>query len=152
MVPRLRDVLASVGVIGSLIFVGLEVRQNTKAVQATAIQNLSDAFREHTQLYVTDPDMTGIVVRANQDLSSLTTEELQRFFGSYVSGTLTVQGAYRQWQLGVLPDEEWAVVRARSGSVSSADRADSDTVSPSIQRSSSQYVTKRLNTSRNTSR
>jgi hypothetical protein len=46
----LRDALASVGVIGSLIFVGLEVRQNTNAVQATAIQDFSAAFRGQAQL------------------------------------------------------------------------------------------------------
>ena len=107
----LRDTLAAVGVIGSLIFVGLEVRQNTKAVQAAAIQDFSDAFREQVQLYVSDPGMTNIRVRANQDLSSRTAEESQRFFGLYLSGMVTLQGAFRQWQLGVLPDEEWAFVQ-----------------------------------------
>ena len=107
----LRDMLASIGVIGSLIFVGLEVRQNTKAVQATAIQDFTDAFREQAGLYISDPELTSIIVRANQDMSSLTAEESQRFFGLYISSVITLQGSFRQWQLGVLPDEEWEVVQ-----------------------------------------
>ena len=33
-----RETLAAIGVIGSMIFVGLEIRQNTQAVRANAIQ------------------------------------------------------------------------------------------------------------------
>ena len=110
-----KDIRESVGlllVVASMVFVGLEIRQNTRAIQATAIQNLTDSFREQMQLYINDPQLVGIMVRANETPGELSPEEAQRFFGYFVSGALTTQSAFRQWRLGVLPDEEWSVVRA----------------------------------------
>ena len=44
-----------------------------------------------------------------EDPSQLTEEEAMRFFWISRSGWLGTQGLYRQWELGALPDEEWAV-------------------------------------------
>ncbi len=41
---NLGETLAAVGVIGSLVFVGIEIRQNTAAVRGATLQAISDAY------------------------------------------------------------------------------------------------------------
>jgi hypothetical protein len=105
-----REILAAGGVILSLLFVGLEVQQNTNAIKANAIQEFVSGYREHSALYINDPDMARIIQIAQKDIAKLNDEEEQRYFGWAYAGALLGQGAFRQWQLGVLPDEEWIIV------------------------------------------
>ncbi|MEN8374774.1 MAG: hypothetical protein ABFS34_04940 [Gemmatimonadota bacterium] len=60
---RLGEALASLGVIGSLIFVGLEIRQNTKALEAAAIQSMTDVFRDQAYLFINDSSLNSLVMR-----------------------------------------------------------------------------------------
>jgi hypothetical protein len=105
-----REILTAGGVILSLLFVGLEVQQNTNAIKATAIQEFVSGYREHSALFINDPDMARIIQIAQKDFANLNDEEEQRYFGWAYAGNLLAQGAFRQWQLGVLPDEEWLIV------------------------------------------
>jgi len=61
---------------------------------------------------VSDPQLSSLLLRADEGLETLTAEETLRVAGLTLSGILTTQGAYRQWQLGVLPEEEWSFVLA----------------------------------------
>ncbi len=105
-----RELLAAGGVVLSLLFVGLEIQQNTNAIKATAIQEFSSSYREHSALYINDPDMARIIQIAQKDIEMLNDEEAQRYFGWVYVGSLLAQSAFRQWQLGVLPDEEWSII------------------------------------------
>ena len=67
----LREILTAGGVILSLLFVGFELRQNTNAVKATAIQEYASNFREHSALYINDPDMARIITLALTDFEKL---------------------------------------------------------------------------------
>jgi len=91
------------------LFVGYEIRQNTNAVKAEAIQEYNNSQREHVALYINDPEMTRIIGKAITDDESLSQDEYQRYWGFALAGTYSTQAAFRQWQLGVLPDEEWSI-------------------------------------------
>ena len=52
----IREVLGALGVIVSLVFVGMELRQNTRAVRATALNDLASGAREVLLTLGTDPD------------------------------------------------------------------------------------------------
>ncbi len=105
-----REILTAGGVILSLLFVGIEVQQNTNAIKATAIQEFVSGYREHSALFINDPDMARIIQIAQKDIAKLNDEEEQRYFGWAYAAHLLAQSAFRQWQLGVLPDEEWLIV------------------------------------------
>ena len=47
----------------------------------------------------------------DRDLSKLDPEQRMRYFWQDRSFWLGMQTIYRQWQLGVLPDDEWTVYR-----------------------------------------
>lgn len=59
--PRLsgwKEVVAAAGVILSLVFVGLELRQNTRAIRATVRNDLATASRDYLLAVATSPDLS----------------------------------------------------------------------------------------------
>ncbi len=104
---EIRETLGFLGVIGSMVFVGLEIRQNNLALTASAIQESISAGRQHTQILATNPDLVIIMLLANEDPSQLNAVEQAQLFWINVGFWQGMQGVYRQWNLGVLPDVEW---------------------------------------------
>jgi hypothetical protein len=98
--------LANFGVLGGLVFLGIEVSQNTRALQAAAIQESINVARQQILMFATNPDLNRITMMDFEDLGE---EDRQRAFWVDRSFWLGMQGMYRQWELGVLPDEEWGV-------------------------------------------
>jgi hypothetical protein len=83
--------LAGAGaVLVGLIFVGLELRQNTAAVEASTLQNLTDASTEFVTNIGSDPNLTRIWITSSSDREKLTE-------------------TYLQWQRGTLSDEDWVL-------------------------------------------
>jgi hypothetical protein len=104
---EIRETLGFLGVIGSLVFVGLEIRQNNLALTAAAIQESISAGRQHTQVVATNPDLVRIMLLANEDPTQLTAVEQGQLRWTYIGFWQGMQGVYRQWDLSVLPDIEW---------------------------------------------
>lgn len=58
-----KEAVAAIGVILSLTFVAVELRQNTKAIQATVRNDLASASREWTLATATSPELAEARVR-----------------------------------------------------------------------------------------
>ena len=58
----MRDAAAALGVILSLLFVGMELRQNTRAVRATALNDLATGSRDWTLAMASNPELSGVMV------------------------------------------------------------------------------------------
>jgi len=103
----IRETLGFVGVIASLIFVGLEIQQNTLASRAAAIQESTNVARQQIQMFATNPELIRIIIIADEDPSQLNDVERERYRMVSLSFWWGMQGLYRQWTLGVLPNEDW---------------------------------------------
>jgi hypothetical protein len=103
------EIIAAVAVVVSLFFVALEVRSNTRAVQAATLQSVIGIARQQVLLMASDGDLNRITMAGDDDLSKLIPEERLRYWWQDRSFWLGMQTIYRQWQLGVLPSEEWDV-------------------------------------------
>jgi len=101
--------LANLGVIAGIIFLGLEIQQNTRTMQATAIQESTNVAREQIMMFATDAETNRIAMMGRDSPASLTAEERQRYSWIIRSFWLGMQGLYRQWEMEILPDEEWSV-------------------------------------------
>jgi len=66
----MRQAAAAVGVILSLLFVGMELRQNTLAVSATALNDLATGSRDWTLAIASSPELAAAMVDwlSGQDL------------------------------------------------------------------------------------
>jgi hypothetical protein len=93
-----------VAVVASLVLVAFELRQNTNAVRATAVQEATSVAREQILMLAQDPDLLRLGTTPYAELNEL---DQRRSFWISRSGWIGFQGIYRQHELGVFPDQEW---------------------------------------------
>ena len=96
--------LANIAVLGGVVFLALEIQQNTNAVRATAIQESVNVARQQILLFATDPDINRL---DTADFEQLSEEDRRRVFWLRRSFWLGMNGLYRQRELGVFPEIEW---------------------------------------------
>ena len=82
----LKEFVAATGVILSLLFVGLEIRQNTSAVRSSTLQALSDSHRDLVLGSLLDAEHSALISRTFQGETSeaFTDHENTRLMGYYV--------------------------------------------------------------------
>lgn len=84
--------VANLAVVAGIVFLAVETDQNTQMMRATAVQASTDVARQQI-LYIAE----------------LAENKSDRDFWINRSGVIGMQGLYRQWKMGVLPDEEWGM-------------------------------------------
>jgi hypothetical protein len=104
---EIAELLGVVGVIGSLIFVALQVEQNTAAIRSQAAQGIQDQITAFYQMYVSDPTLSDLVLRTRSAQPNLTEEERVRFEGFEMASFAAYQNLFIQMREGVV-DEEFA--------------------------------------------
>jgi len=73
-----------VTVVGSLLLVAWEIRQNTHALSAQAIQNLNTMTNQATLLVAENTELAALIVKRGEDLEALSSSErLQRDYFFY---------------------------------------------------------------------
>ena len=95
-----------------LVFVGLELRQNTAAVEASTIQSLTDASSSYLLTIASDTELTRIIATASANPNELNELDAARLFFVNRSYWVRMQNAYSQWQRGTLSDDDWALYDA----------------------------------------
>ena len=101
------EIIGTVGIVLSLVFVGIQVRDNTRATQAASFQAAAEFDHQLLLTVGSDPDTAVIFsayVRAPETLSGA--EELQ---GRYLFGAMlrTMENFYIQNHLGTLSPVSW---------------------------------------------
>ena len=110
-IERMRGILdfaGGVAVLIGLIFVGLELRQNTAAVEAANLQDQTDASTGFLLLVAADEDLARIWMEATRDPDQLSEIDAQRYFLISRARWLRMQNAYLQWRRGTLTEEDWS--------------------------------------------
>ena len=100
-----RRLLGALGVIASLIFVGVEIRQNTAAVRSATIMDTSNQVMTLLLTLATDDDLTRIYAELNAEnlgLDSLDPQDAIRFSMFVVAGLRRVENVFLQVDQGVL--------------------------------------------------
>ena len=103
------EIIGAFAIVVTLIFLLLEVRDNTAAIRASSILEVNKIAREHLITMWTNADANRIDQIGAQNLSELSPEERQRYYWNVRSFWLGMQTVYRQYDLGTLPEEEWRV-------------------------------------------
>jgi hypothetical protein len=95
------QLIGAAGVIASLIFVGVQVRQSVRATKANAFQGLASTIISLNMSHLDNPYITGIINRAAKG-EALTASEHQQYVALILSGIRLAQSAHYQAQLGLL--------------------------------------------------
>jgi hypothetical protein len=78
-VGAIANVLAAVGVIATLIYLSIQIRQNNNQLRGAATIAVYDSQRGLTDTLTEDEELYKIALRGNEDLDSLDPWEKQRF-------------------------------------------------------------------------
>ena len=103
------ELAAAGAVLVGLIFVGLELRQNTAAVEAATLQDLTDASVEYVNTLAADPNLTRIWLTGASNPEELTEIEAGQLHFLIRGQWLRFHNAFLQWQRGTLSDQDWVL-------------------------------------------
>ena len=101
------EAAGAIAVLLGLVFVGLELRQNTEAVEAATFQALTDASSNYILSIASDPELNRIVTTGHADPTALNEQEYARFFMVNRAYWVRMQNVYSQWQRGTLSNDDW---------------------------------------------
>ena len=102
MLVELSQLVAAVGVILSLLFVAVQLRQSTKAVKASTIQNLVQSLSSNSQVWVENESLIAISIKSGSDREVLTEVEKARLHIAFVMATRRFEGVYYQRSLDLV--------------------------------------------------
>lgn len=104
----LAQVISAVGVIISLIYLAVQVRQNTRAVRNSTHHHLTVTRLDYVGMVVQNPELSHILHRGSQDLTTLSAEERYRFSLLMYYLFSAGENFYYQYRQGALDEEQWA--------------------------------------------
>jgi hypothetical protein len=108
----LLDLAGAAAVLIGLVFVGLELRQNTEAVEAASLQNQTDASTEFLLLIAADAELARIWLDSTKYANELSEIDAARWFFLSRTRWLRMQNAFLQWRRGTLSDEDWSIYKS----------------------------------------
>lgn len=101
------EIGGAVAVLIGLIFVGVELRQNTAAVEAATFQSLTDASSDWLMTVAADPDLLRAWTIGSSDPGQLDSVDSTRYFLVTRSFWVRMQNVFSQWERGTLGDDDW---------------------------------------------
>ncbi len=105
------EVLGGLAVLIGLIFVGLELRQNTAAMQAATFQDLAHSSSDHMIQIALIPEVRRVFMAGWQDPDSLNEDEREAFELLQSAYWFRMQNAFLQWRRGTLTADDWLIYR-----------------------------------------
>jgi len=119
----LAEILSAVAVVVTLIFVAMELRRNTAAVQSASFQSLTDGSTNYLLSIAADPEVSRIWAAGNRNSSELSAPDSVRYYLLTRARWLRMQNVFSQWSKETVSDEDWAfyeglICRGSSGATS----------------------------------
>ena len=110
-IHKVAEVVAAFAIVGSLVFVGIQMNQNTDALRASFIQSSIESWNTHAMEMASNDNLMGsfndgIYPELIEKIGARNTPESQ--FAMWLNATLrTTETLFLQWQSGHLPDDIW---------------------------------------------
>lgn len=101
-IHQISEIVAAVVVAVTLIFLTIQLKQNTKMLRSAATQGAHDQVAEIYQPLMADQSLADLWLRGLQDPSSLSAVETARFFSFWLQAFFNLQNWYLQTQDGLL--------------------------------------------------
>jgi hypothetical protein len=104
---NLGQIIGAVAVVVSLIYVALQIRQNTNAVRSAAAQVVNEHFASWYHLLAADAELSQVVVNGLRDYTSLSETEKARFVATFMAYLSYSHNAFLKWREGALSPALW---------------------------------------------
>ncbi len=101
------EVLGAIGVILTLGYLAVQIRQNTRTVRGSTQIEIVTAQSSFSRLVTQDQDIARIIRVGTLDLDQLDPDEQARFAGLMAHMFANFEAAYLQHEQGLLDDDHW---------------------------------------------
>jgi hypothetical protein len=101
------QVIGAIAVVISLIYVALQIRQNTNAVRSATAQTVHEHFAKWYHLVAADDELAKIIANGLRDYGSLSEQQRVRFIAAFMSFLSYSQNAFLKWREGLLASPLW---------------------------------------------
>ncbi len=105
------QIAAAVLVAPTLLYLALQVRQNTAQARANAAHQYLETNKDLNLALIANKPMAGVYRRGTEDFDALDADEKTQFFfftGQYYQA---FSNMYDLWKSGALPDSAWRPIR-----------------------------------------
>jgi hypothetical protein len=98
-VGQVISILANIGVIAGIVFLVVEIQQNTAAIRSQSSIAINDSLAHLNQALYDNPDLTDIWIRGRESLDDLDPNEAERF-SAYLLERLNLAVYVRELERG----------------------------------------------------
>ena len=88
------EILGAIAVIATLIYLAKQIRQNSQAVQISALRDTTEQWNRWSEVLATSPELADIVIRGNESYRQLSETDAIRY-GAYVQMFFDSTESYR---------------------------------------------------------
>ncbi len=100
------EIIGGAVVVISLAYVGYQVKQNTKAIEADTLNSVVSGLNDLFTIPM-DREIAELMVRAKNDPDSFTDSDNEQFLGVWAKHAATYEMAWIHKESGLLPKEYW---------------------------------------------
>jgi hypothetical protein len=104
----LGEIVGATATVATLIYLAVQIRANTRAVQSSAAQSVHEAFATWYRMLAADADLTQLVTNGLRDYASLSETDRGRFVATFMAFLSCSQDAFIKWREGSLSRELWS--------------------------------------------
>ena len=108
MIEKLGNIgefVAAIATVITLIYLAFQLRQNTRALKATAFQNVTSEMGKNVEHIMDNGELAEILIKGTAEPESLTPAERLRLSAVYVSSFRRLESVYVQYSLGTMEHE-----------------------------------------------
>lgn len=104
------QILGAVGVIASLIYVAIQIRNNARATRASTYQAVSGSLVTMWETLAANPDMLSMILQASEDFGALDRLGKARARMAIMAYMRRYENAWFQRRVGTMREPEWQAV------------------------------------------
>jgi hypothetical protein len=105
------SVVSAVTLVVSVIYVSVQIRHNTRAVRASAFQQVVESFAGISLDIAKDKNLVDLYLRGSQEFASLSDVERAQFSLMLLSFLRRAENVFFQTQIQLLQAEHWSGIR-----------------------------------------
>jgi hypothetical protein len=114
-VGAVAELAGAVGVVASLIYLATQIRHSNRASAVEAKLVTTGMLTGFIDMFIADPALNDLLMRASTSTEALTDEEYQRFSNMCLKTFWCGSAAHFQLRTGTLTEEDWFEIKAILG-------------------------------------
>jgi hypothetical protein len=107
-VGSIGELVGAIATLATLVYLALQVRANTNAVQAAAAQTVHESFATWYRMLASDAELSQTVTDGLRDYSTLSETARARLISTFMAFLSCSQDAFLKWRDGSLAPDLWS--------------------------------------------